>query len=69
MGVANVGLAPIFPPGLQLSGTGALGLLTGLVEPVLETVVTTLDSALVPTLSPILRVLVIDIAGADTRPT
>ena len=65
VGVANVGLAPIFPPGLQLSGTGALGLLTGLVEPVLETVVTTLDSALVPTLGPILSVLGLDLAGAD----
>ncbi len=65
VGVANVGLAPIFPPGLQLSGTGALGLLIGLVEPVLETVVTTLDSALVPTLGPILSVLGLDLAGAD----
>ena len=65
VGVANVGLAPIFPPGLQLSGTGALGLLVGLVEPVLETVVTTLDSALVPTLGPILKVLGLDMAGAD----
>ena len=65
VGVANAGLAPIFPPGLTLSGTGALGLLTGVVEPVLETVVTTLDTALVPTLGPILKVLGLDLAGAD----
>ncbi|MEA2900880.1 MAG: hypothetical protein QOH36_767 [Actinomycetota bacterium] len=65
VGVANVGLAPIFPPGLTLSGTGALGLLTGLVEPVLENVVTALDTALVPTLGPILKVLGLDLAGAD----
>lgn len=65
VGVANAGLAPIFPPGLQLSGTGALGLLVGLVEPVLEQVVTVLDTALVPTLGPILNVLGLDMAGAD----
>ena len=38
---------------------------SGLVEPVLETVVTTLDSVLVPTLGPILKVLGLDLAGAD----
>lgn len=65
VGVASVGLAPTLPAGLQLSGTGVLGLLVGTVEPVLETVVNTLDGLLVPTLGPILDVLGLDLAGAD----
>lgn len=68
VGVANVGLSPLMPPagpGLTLSGTGALGLLTGLVTPVLNSVVSALDAALVPTLGPILKVLGLDLAGAD----
>jgi uncharacterized membrane protein len=65
IGIANVGLAPITPPGLTLGGTGALGLLAGTVEPVLETVTNTLDSALVPILGPILDVLGVDLSGAD----
>jgi uncharacterized membrane protein len=68
IGVASVGLAPILPPagtGLTLGGTGALGLLTGLVDPVLEGVLASLDGLLVPTLGPILDVLGVDLAGAD----
>jgi uncharacterized membrane protein len=67
IGIANVGLMPISPPGLQLGGSGVLGLLAGTVEPVLETVTGVLDAALVPILGPILDVLGLDLAGADLR--
>jgi len=65
VGVASVGLAPLTPPGLTLGGTGVLGLLAGVVEPVLESITSTLDNLLVPILGPILDVLGLDLAGAD----
>ena len=65
MGVANVGLAPISPAGPQLSGTGASGPWSALVEPVLETALIPSTALLVPTLGPILNVLGVDMAGAD----
>jgi uncharacterized membrane protein len=65
VGVASVGLAPLSPPGLTLGGSGALGLLAGVVDPILENVLGALDGLLVPTLGPILDVLGLDLAGAD----
>ncbi len=68
IGVASVGLAPILPPagsGLTVGGTGALGALAGVVDPVLENILGALDGLLVPTLGPILDVLGVDLAGAD----
>lgn len=63
IGVAKVGLTPTT---LTVSGgSGLLGIVGGLAQPVVRTALTTLDTALVPTLKPVLQVLGLDLAAAD----
>lgn len=63
VGVATVGLAPTT---LTLSGgSGLLGLVGGLAQPVVRAALSTLDNLLIPTLKPVLQVLGLDLAAAD----
>jgi uncharacterized membrane protein len=63
VGVANVGLSPsAFSVG---AGSGLLGIVGGLAEPIVSTALQTLDVALVPSLGPVLKALGLDVAGAD----
>jgi len=63
VGVANLGLSPTTLT--MTSGSGLLGTVAGLAKPIVDTVLFTLNTALEPTLGPILSSLGVDVAGAN----
>lgn len=63
VGVANMGLTPTTLG--PATASGLLGTVAGIAQPIVVAALGTLDSALVPTLGPILKVLGLDLAGAD----